>query len=76
MENIIIRELIQDNIRIAIFTYSGSQNPKLHLDEAVRDYVNGDGFNQFIDSHLDNPWTRVVILGLNEMEQKKYVKRN
>lgn len=77
MKDIIIRELTEgNNIKIAIFTYSGNKNPKIHLDEAVRDYTNGNGFNQFIDSHLDNPWTRVVILGLNEIEQKEYVKRN
>ncbi len=77
MNDIIIRELTKgENIKIAIFTYSGNKNPKIQLDEAVRDYTNGKGFNQFIDSHLDNPWTRVVVLGLNEIEQNRYVQRN
>jgi len=77
MNDITIRELNEgNNIKIAIFTYNGNENPKICLDKAVRDYTNGRGFNQFIDSHLDNPWVRVVILGLNEMKQKKYVKRH
>ncbi|MEH1009423.1 hypothetical protein VDP25_16920 [Winogradskyella sp. ECml5-4] len=77
MKDIIIREFTQgNNIKIAIFTYTGDKNPKIYLDEAIRDYTKGEGFNQFIDSHLDNPWTRVVVLGLNEMEQKKYVKKH
>lgn len=77
MDDIIIREISQgENIKIAIFTYTGDNNPKTNLDEAIRDYTKGKNFNQFVDSHLDNPWTRVVVIGINEIEQKEYVKRN
>ena len=77
MENIIIREVTQgENIKIAIFTYTGNKNPKSSLDEAVRDYTKGNTFNQFIDYHLDNPWTRVVVIGINRIKQEPYVGRN
>jgi hypothetical protein len=73
MEDIIIKELTQgSNVKIAIFTYTGNKNPKTYLDEAIREYTEGKSFNQFIDSHLDNPWTRVVVLGINEMKTKQY----
>jgi hypothetical protein len=43
-------------------------NPKAHMDEAVRQYVGSNGHNQFIEIHLDNPWTRVVTSGLNDFD--------
>jgi chromosomal replication initiation ATPase DnaA len=78
MEDIIIREINneENNYRIAIFTYNGDGNPKTHLDNAIRIYANDEGYNQYIDSHLDNPFTRVVIIGLNNIPQEDYAERN
>jgi hypothetical protein len=56
---------------IAILMYSGTGDPKIALDSAVRK-ITADGVNYFelIDANLDNPWTRVVISGINEMKQE------
>lgn len=42
-------------------------NPKQFMDEAVSRYVGNIGHNQYIEIHLDNPWTRVVTTGINEL---------
>ena len=42
-------------------------NPKVFMDEAVSRYVGNIGHNQYIEIHLDNPWTRVITTGINEL---------
>lgn len=42
-------------------------NPKEFMDEAVHRYVGDIGHNQYIEIHLDNPWTRVITTGINEL---------
>ncbi|MDD2200069.1 MAG: hypothetical protein PHE08_10125 [Bacteroidales bacterium] len=44
-----------------------STNPKAHMDEAVSRYVGNIGHNQYIEIHLDNPWTRVITSGINDL---------
>ena len=57
---------------ITVFIYSGSADPKAVLDEAVRIYTNGNGYHEFIDANLDNPWTRVIMSDVNNMTQRKF----
>ncbi len=42
-------------------------NPKEFMDEAVSGYVRNIGHNQYIEIHLDNPYTRVITTGINEL---------
>jgi len=42
-------------------------NPKEFMDEAVSRYVGNIGHNQYIEIHMDNPWTRVITSGINEL---------
>ena len=42
-------------------------NPKEFMDEAVSQYVGNIGHNQYIEIHMDNPWTRVITSGINEL---------
>lgn len=58
--------------RVAVFLYGGEGNPMVALDEAVAEYVGNEPASQFIDINMDNPWVRVVILHMNEMEQDNY----
>lgn len=63
--------------KIAMFIYSGSGDPKYHLDSAISKYtedVNGISCKYFelIDAYLDNPWIRVVISGINQMNQFEF----
>ena len=47
-------------------------NPKEFMDNAVHEYVGGDGHNQYVEIHLDNPWTRVITSGINNLPMKKF----
>lgn len=42
-------------------------NPTEIMDNAVSKYVDRVLHNQFIEIHLDNPWVRVVVSGINEL---------
>ena len=55
--------------KIAVITYLGEEDPVAKLDQAVSTYVGTKGYNQFIDINMDNPWTRVVMSGINDMDQ-------
>lgn len=44
-----------------------SDNPKEFMDNAVSEYVGREGHNQFVEIHLDNPWTRVLVKGINDI---------
>lgn len=57
---------------IAVFIYTGTADPKKVLDLAVQEYVGHAGYYELIDSHLDNPWMRVVISDINNMEQELF----
>lgn len=46
----------------------GEGNPKAIVDNAVKEYVGAATFSQFIDMHLDNPWVRVIIKGINAVD--------
>ncbi|EGV44226.1 hypothetical protein BZARG_1000 [Bizionia argentinensis JUB59] len=50
-----------------------SDNPTQIMNKAVSDYVGRKGHNQFVEIHLDNPWVRVVLDGINELDYKDFV---
>lgn len=43
-------------------------NPKIFMDSVVREYVGNEPYFQCIDMHLDNPWVRVIISGINKVD--------
>lgn len=47
-------------------------NPKRYMDKVVNEYAGENSYNEFIESFLDNPWVRVVTIGINEIEFKQY----
>lgn len=55
--------------QVAVLMYSGEGDPVAKLDWAVSEYVGHVEHNQFIDISMDNPWIRVIISGINEMNQ-------
>ena len=58
--------------KIAVLMYNGGADPKKVLDLAVREYVQNNGYHELIDAHLDNPWMRVLLSDINNMEQKDF----
>lgn len=54
---------------IVVLMYSGNGDPKIALDRAVLEITEGISYFELIDAHLDNPWTRVIMTNINEMQQ-------
>jgi hypothetical protein len=74
MEDVIYQELLSQDgrIQVGILIYIGSGDPVRYLNEAVHLYVRNEGFNEFIDANMDNPWIRVIIKGINDMAQVRF----
>jgi hypothetical protein len=74
MKDIIYQEAISPNtkVKVGILIYTGAGDPVKHLNEAVHKYVRHEGYNEFIDANMDNPWVRVIIKGINDMEQVEF----
>lgn len=49
-----------------------SENPNDIMNAAVSNFVGNNPYNEFIEIFLDNPWVRVVISGINEVEYKEF----
>lgn len=45
-----------------------TDNPTEEINNAVVKYTNGVPHNQFVNIKLNNPWTRVVISGINQLK--------
>jgi ribosomal protein L25 (general stress protein Ctc) len=43
------------------------ENPTAFMNNAVNEYVQTNGHNQFIEIHMDNPWLRVIIKDVNDI---------
>ena len=72
MKDVIYQETINNKVKVGIFVYTGAGDPVYHLDKAIDNYVRYENYNEFIDANMDNPWVRVIIQGLNEMEKVEF----
>lgn len=45
----------------------GSDNPKYYMDCVVSEYVQQTMYYEFVEIFLDNPWIRVIIFGINNI---------
>jgi hypothetical protein len=50
-----------------------SDNPTALMNSAVSKYVGDKGYNEFVEIHLDNPWVRVIVGGINELEYEDFI---
>jgi hypothetical protein len=75
MKGVIYQEAVTPNkkVKVGILIYTGAGDPVKHLNEAVHNYVRNEGYNEFIDANMDNPWVRVIIKGMNEMEKVEFI---
>ncbi len=55
--------------KVAVLIYSGEDDPVIELDRAVSEYVRGALHYQFIDMDMENPWIRVILWGINDINQ-------
>ena len=74
MKDVIYQEAktTNDKVKVGILIYTGEGDPVKHLNNAVHQYVNTTSYNEFIDANMDNPWVRVIIKGINDMEQVEF----
>mgnify|MGYP006911563909 CR=1 FL=1 len=49
-----------------------SENPIAHMNSAVSEYVERELFNEFVEIHMDNPWVRVIVSNINELDYKPF----
>jgi hypothetical protein len=51
----------------------GADNPVAYMDEAVSRFVERNLHNQFIEVFLDNPYVRVIVSNINELDYNPFI---
>ena len=51
------------DVRVAILTYKGENDPVKEIDDELQKYVGDRKYWEFIDMNMDNSWTRVLVFG-------------
>ncbi len=49
----------------------GQRNPKAYMDNAVSEFLQLKGnpmYNEFVEIFMDNPYVRVIIEGINDLD--------
>lgn len=74
MKDVIYQEVktANDKVKVGILIYTGAGDPIKNLREAVRQYVGKEGYNEFIDANMDNPWVKVIIKGILDVEKLEF----
>lgn len=54
-----------------LFVNPDIQNPSPLMETALLSVVDNNSYNAFVDSNLDNPWIKIVIIGLNNLRFKE-----
>jgi hypothetical protein len=52
----------QKDIKTVVFEYYGEYDPVHAIDGAISEYFKNVEYVEFIDSNMDNPWIRIVIV--------------
>ncbi len=60
------------NAKFAVFLYPGPYDPHDVLKSAIEEYVGDEGYHEFVDSSLSNPWMKVVVSDINEMNSEPF----
>ena len=47
-------------------------NPGEYLDRCVQNLVNNQLYGEFVDKHMDNPYIRIIIINMNELQFDPY----
>ena len=51
-----------------------SPTPKKFMDERVKEYVGKEPYSEFVGIELDNPWVRIVVKGINDLDFEDFGK--
>jgi hypothetical protein len=83
MKDVKILETYLEDVKFAIFTYTGLEDPVEPLNIAISLYTLGEEYHEFIDMNMNNPWVRIVtskklddIKGMTEPELKQCIRNN
>lgn len=70
------QEIVNTNgqhFKVAVLRGGFTQEyPKEYMDNVVSEYTSHCLHNQFVESHLDMPWVRVILTGINELDYKPF----
>jgi hypothetical protein len=58
--------------KLAVFIYYGLEDPRVHLDTAISQYVGDGDCYELIVASLDNPWVRVIISDIDKINQEVF----
>jgi len=69
----IFEQEIKNGCKVAILRGGlNTDNPTAILNDAVSTYVGEEGYNEFVEIFLDNPWVRVIVSEINELDYKPF----
>lgn len=61
------------NFKMAVLRGGFTQEyPKEYMDNVVYEYTKNYLHNQFVESHLDMPWVRIILTGINDLDYKPF----
>lgn len=61
------------HFKIAVLRGGFTQEyPKEYMDNVVLQYTRNCLHNQFVESHLDLPWVRIVLTGINDLDYETF----
>ena len=71
MNDIKIKEVQLEGGKLAIFNYVGSDDPVLHINNAIALYTSGYNgiWHDFVDANMNNPWVRIIITDINPIQE-------
>ena len=68
MDDIKIVEFELVNGKGAVFAYVGNGDPVRPLDKAIYQYTGGIKHIHLVDANMNNPWVRVVLSDIDEIQ--------
>ena len=66
MKEVLIQEMPYNlgKNKLVLFEYKGENDPVQAIDKEISVYTRGgiDNYEEFIDSDMDNPWERIIMM--------------
>lgn len=66
-------EFVRDDENLIIIKGGfNAPNPKSYMDAIVMELVQNRGYNQFIEATLTNPYYRILLFNINDLEEREF----